>query len=793
MEAGACEFELYWAGGEVKVKFGKTFSSLVNPEIEPSDTALAITGIKKEELAQAPKWAEVRARLKEFIGEEIIVGHNVGFDMGYLGNQGMKLKNPLLDTLELGRTFLPLLESHSLESLAEGFAVLKDVPHRALVDCQNTARIGAEILNAFLAYPKKLQEEVKDILRKSPVHFIHMVDDLPAVHLARNKAEPLLAPEIKGEAADIEFVDKIIYCYPLNFNRTAEVLSDLASRPAAALIGHPYSALLNNLPRIPSPLLTLCNKRFSALLLEENLSENMAKILTKVTILQTMEQSLDLSQIKWHPDELMFLHYLTVNPRLCQKHGCSYPSLLKKKISQPVFGDLECIFELARRWSFPLTPRSTGSPLSPEGRGDQGGVALLGGVKPALLLFDLSAIEDKFTDSVSTAWNLKKIRNLFAPLYPVDPGQPSLMGQMPAEVETMLNELDLFFGILHLIYMKREGEFAENLVIDETERARERFEKLFHPAQKLKTKLENFSGYLGKEAVTAEGEMRLELEALAAAIEEIKRFTENFFLTAGSENICWLKFNSSWVDLNLQPRDVKKQWQKFSENFSSVTIVDTDLPGVSRTYYQNRLGLSAYDFKKCLGQKHLAQIPVKILSQSIPTANQAQFFLNLPGRSLLLVPNEGKLAEIYEMLSKNSDENLAVMAYKFSGSVAALKRKLKNFSGERLLLVLTLNAFVKHWENLPELHNLVIFRLPFEARGSKPTLLGLDDRSSFVDAILPRAISTLHRIMSAFLSAPGAKKEVFILDQRIINDYDQSFMKYFEEFPDFLISTVDNL
>ena len=116
----------------------------------------------------------------------------------------------------------------------------------------------------------------------------------------------------------------------------------------------------------------------------------------------------------------------------------------------------------------------------------------------------------------------------------------------------------------------------------------------------------------------------------------------------------------------------------------------------------------------------------------------------------------------------------------------------KNFSGKNLILLLTLHALVKHWKILPELQNLVIFKLPFEARGSKPPLLGLDDHSAFVDAVLPRAINQIHRTLVSFLAAPGAGKQVFILDPRILTDYDQSFMKYFQEFPDFLISTAPN-
>ena len=771
MEVGACEFELHFnpKSKRVEAAFGKTFSSLVNPEITPSETALAITGIKKEELTTAPKWKDVKEDLQNFLGDAVVVGHNVEFDLGYLRNQGLRLKNLSVDTLELARTLVPLLESHSLESLAEGFGVLKDVPHRALVDCQNTARVGAEILNAFLNYPKKLQTEIKEILAKSKVGFLDVVIDLPEVQLAKKVIDSSLfdvlpASSLRADEIDLEFTDKTIYCYPLSFNRMRELLGDLAKRPEAAVIGLSHGAFLGDFgtQKLVNPRMALCIERYRRLLEEDQLSENMARILAKVAILRSVK-SLDLSRLKWSPDEVVFLHYFSVNPRLCIVHGCEYVEALQKKNVYPRFGDLETIFTLAQEWNGLLS-------------------------REKLLLFDLSVIEDQFTESAMASTNLRTLRNRFAPLYGVDKGEPSIFGDMPVEVEQILNEIDLFFGVLHLVYLKREGEFSENLVIDERERAHERFQKLVHPARKFSDKLKNFRVYLAREIKIAPQDLRTELSALESAIGNAQNFLEEFFLNPSEENLAWLRFNASWVDLNLQPRSLKAGFEKFGENFSSVTIADTTLPAASRAYFQKRLGLADYNYQKCFEGSAAVQVPVKISTKNMSGEQQIKLTQSLSGRTLLLLPNEAKLAEAYRYLAGNKGKT-EVLAYKFSGSVAALKKKLKNFRGEDLILLLTLHAFVKHWKSLPELDNLVILKLPFEARGSKPPLLGLDDRLAFVDAVLPRAISGLHRIISVFLAAPGSKKEINILDPRIISDYDQSFMKYLEEFNDFSIST----
>ena len=94
-------------GGEV---IG-SFISLLNPATRLPNFIVQFTGITQEMVNSAPKAAEVMPGFLDFIEDAIIVGHNVGFDIGFLSYEArlLGLDFPLdgLDTIPLARRFLP--------------------------------------------------------------------------------------------------------------------------------------------------------------------------------------------------------------------------------------------------------------------------------------------------------------------------------------------------------------------------------------------------------------------------------------------------------------------------------------------------------------------------------------------------------------------------------------------------------------------------------------------------------------------------------------------------------------
>lgn len=146
------------------------FQSLVKPDDGIPDYITALTGITNEMVADAPGIKDVLPRFLEFIGEDIVVGHNVHFDVNFLYDyaEDFELKpfsNDLVDTLRLSRRLYPELQSHKLSALAAHFGVEPDGEHRALADCVTTQKC-LSAMDAYAAQNGGIPESAEDLYRK---------------------------------------------------------------------------------------------------------------------------------------------------------------------------------------------------------------------------------------------------------------------------------------------------------------------------------------------------------------------------------------------------------------------------------------------------------------------------------------------------------------------------------------------------------------------------------------------------------------------------------------------------
>lgn len=133
--------------GTLKIKDGVVndkFQSLVKPNCGYIDEFIInLTGITNEMLSSAPKIKDILPKFIEFIQDDILVGHNVNFDINFLYDNLMstldyKLENNFVDLMRLSRKVYPEFKNHKLSTVAENLDVDIINNHRALGDCMIT-------------------------------------------------------------------------------------------------------------------------------------------------------------------------------------------------------------------------------------------------------------------------------------------------------------------------------------------------------------------------------------------------------------------------------------------------------------------------------------------------------------------------------------------------------------------------------------------------------------------------------------------------------------------------------
>ncbi|MGH9000488.1 MAG: exonuclease domain-containing protein [Acidimicrobiia bacterium] len=124
-----------------------TFSTLVNPARPVPPPVVALTGITPAMVAPAPGIGAVLGPLVDFVGDAVLVGHNLRFDTAFLdaalaANGHPRLGGPRVDTLAMARRLVAdETTSLRLASLALLFRTPTAPSHRALDDALATAEI----------------------------------------------------------------------------------------------------------------------------------------------------------------------------------------------------------------------------------------------------------------------------------------------------------------------------------------------------------------------------------------------------------------------------------------------------------------------------------------------------------------------------------------------------------------------------------------------------------------------------------------------------------------------------
>ncbi len=150
----------------VKARKGKVveeFSQLVNPKRTIPFAASRVNNITDDMVSDAPFFDEVLRNFLKFVGEDVLVGHNIqSFDMKFIYRDCERyfhqlITNDYVDTLILAKRCFPEWRHRRLGDLADYYGISTQGAHRALADCRMNQRV-------FELLGKEMNTETKKTL-----------------------------------------------------------------------------------------------------------------------------------------------------------------------------------------------------------------------------------------------------------------------------------------------------------------------------------------------------------------------------------------------------------------------------------------------------------------------------------------------------------------------------------------------------------------------------------------------------------------------------------------------------
>lgn len=156
IEIAAIRFQIERVGDIFTMTHTVEHSQLIHPGRVLTQEVTMITGITPAMLEGKPDFASVRDKVRDFIGDAVIVGHNVLFDIAMFASHGIDLSgNRVIDTFELSEIFSQDIESLNLGFLASRYGLIdpSEEEHRALTD----TRVSIRLLLRYLGEVSKIE------------------------------------------------------------------------------------------------------------------------------------------------------------------------------------------------------------------------------------------------------------------------------------------------------------------------------------------------------------------------------------------------------------------------------------------------------------------------------------------------------------------------------------------------------------------------------------------------------------------------------------------------------------
>ena len=237
------------------------YETLLNPGRPIPRFISTLTGIRDEDVEHAPSFKDVSEAITSFIGNALLVGHNVRFDISFLNAELKRaghesLVNERLDTLTLANRYLPHVRKPSLDRVASALGITARDIHRAGGDARMTAeaalkltdlasRTGVSTLDDLrgraASNPDRPRDDVgrgRSVLDRA---WLADVPRKPGVYLMYGPQDEVI---YVGKAKSLRERLSSYYSQPLGYTRKMDGLIETMSRIETEVVGTELQALI---------------------------------------------------------------------------------------------------------------------------------------------------------------------------------------------------------------------------------------------------------------------------------------------------------------------------------------------------------------------------------------------------------------------------------------------------------------------------------------------------------------------------------------------------------------------
>ncbi len=159
----------------------KELSFLAKPKKDIPYNISDLTGITNDMVENKPYFDERINDVVEFIGDDIILGHNVIFDIDRINNYvyhitGKAIENDYVDTLNLAKCRIKDIDNHKLTTIAQYLGIKVDTAHRALDDCRTTIECYKKLISIAPLYDEYSVNS--RLLHKNGYHYLNTCESI---------------------------------------------------------------------------------------------------------------------------------------------------------------------------------------------------------------------------------------------------------------------------------------------------------------------------------------------------------------------------------------------------------------------------------------------------------------------------------------------------------------------------------------------------------------------------------------------------------------------------------------